>query len=89
MEYSGIINPLDLKTIFVDYLAGSTEIFVLIGVLLLGFIGHYFKMKTPVFLTLSAIFIVITSYYTRSLFIMTSSIILLILGIVIARLIEK
>jgi hypothetical protein len=49
------INPLDLRTLFIDYFLGSTELFIFAFVILLSATAAKFNMSNRIFMTLLAI----------------------------------
>ncbi len=74
MTYEGIVNPLDLKEIFVTYLAGSMEIFFLLAVLGFGYLAARFRMPNQIFLILMGLFVILmaneyTFFFAISIFI--------------------
>lgn len=62
------IQPFDLKTIFVDLFAGDTTLFVFVAALLMSGLAARFRMPSPVFLVLLALFGIILSSVTTTLY---------------------
>ena len=77
---SSFTTPLDLKTIFVNYFAGSMEIFMFMLLIVMAGLAGKYRMPNYVFLMLLIIFSVFMAGTGYSLF--------LILGIIIAGLIS-
>jgi len=70
-----MIQPLDLKTIFVNYLSGSTIIFLFLFIIFLAYLAARLRMPNRILLALSGLFIVMfaslgfQSYYPIVIFI--------------------
>ena len=54
-----MVAPLDLKTIFVNYLAGSMEIFFFLALLAFAYIAARFRMPNSIFLIMMGLFVVL------------------------------
>lgn len=50
------IEPLDLETIFINYLAGSLELYFALALLVIAILGGMFRMPLPVFIIMVAMF---------------------------------
>lgn len=58
MAYTGIVNPLDLWTIFVNYFAGSLLIFFFVALALIVFLASRFRMTNMIVLMMVCLFII-------------------------------
>ena len=76
MAYEGIINPLDLEKIFIGYVAGSVEVFVVLTIIFLAIISAKWKIPTPIFLLFTAILTLVLAGISTTY--------LIIMGIVVA-----
>ena len=61
------LEPLDLETIFVNYFAGSREIFFFIAMALFGYLAARFRMPNQIFLILIGLFIILMQPFGLSL----------------------
>lgn len=59
------IEPLDLKTIFVDYLLGSMELFIFAFVMIFSYVCAKFNMSNRLYLTLLAVCLLLVSLVTQ------------------------
>ena len=53
-----VVYPLDLFSIFVNYLAGSLNIFFGVALIFFAYLGARFRMPNGVFIPLIALFVV-------------------------------
>ena len=86
MTYEGIINPLNLQDILVNYLAGSMEIFVGLALILFAGLAAKFRLTNIAFLMMMALFIILMGGET--LYILTIFIIGIVLYLVVAKMIK-
>ena len=64
-----LVQPLDLQTIFVDYLAGSWSIFFFLALIFFTYLAARFRMPGRVLLPLLAIFVIlIQPWYSSPLY---------------------
>ena len=87
MAYTGIINPLDLKEILVNYLAGSMNIFISIAIVVLAILAASYRMTNVAFLMLLALFLMLLGGQT--LFMLIIIITGLVVGIIISKMIKS
>lgn len=59
MAYTGIVNPLDLWTIFVNFFSGSLLIFFFITLALIVFLASRFRMTNMVVMMMICLFILL------------------------------
>jgi len=59
-----VTQPLDLQTIFVNYFAGTLEIFFFIAMIGFSILAAKFRMPNQIFLIMLGVFIVVmTNFY--------------------------
>lgn len=73
------INPLDLRTIFVDVFSGGTTIFLFLSVLLISILAARFRMNGVVFLVMIVIFSLFIANSVNGLFVLVT----IITGVVV------
>jgi len=62
------LEPLNLQELFVNYFAGSMEIFYFITVILFTYLAARFRMPIQVFFILMGVFVIfMTAYYNAFL----------------------
>ena len=86
MTYEGIINPLNLQDILVNYLAGSMEIFVGLALILFAGLAAKFRLTNIAFLMMMALFIILMGGET--LYILTIFVIGIVLYLVVAKMMK-
>jgi len=81
------IEPLDLRTLFVNTLAGSPNIFLILSVIIMSIGAGYFRMPSFAFLILLGLWMLMleTVLHTGVFTLMT----LIIIGLVIFTLVPK
>ncbi|MGA2130651.1 MAG: hypothetical protein ABSG05_03520 [Candidatus Pacearchaeota archaeon] len=62
------INPLNLYTIFVTYLAGNLTVFIFLAMIGISLLAGRFRMPDRVFMSLIALFGIIMSQYLGGLY---------------------
>ena len=85
MVYEGIINPLDLETIFIGYVAGSVEIFVVLLLIFLAIISAKWKIPTPIFLIFAAVLTLVLAGINTTWLIITGILVAIALVITLAK----
>jgi len=63
MACADYIEPLNLECIFVNIFAGSTDIFVMMAMILIALGAGYFRMRGIIAVSMFALFTVIMSLY--------------------------
>lgn len=86
MAYSGIINPLDLQSILVEHLAGSITIFVILSMIMIGYLASKFRMNSGITFMMLMLFFTTLGIVITGQFLIISIIFLgVTLGIVMWR----
>jgi hypothetical protein len=65
-----VIDPFDFERIFISILAGSTEIFTFISILLISATAAYFRMDSKVMMIMYLLFGIIMSVYIGAVYIL-------------------
>jgi len=65
-----MVQPLDLQTIFVNYVAGSMAIFFFLTILVFAYLAARFRMPNQVFLILIAIFVIFMANFYSLLYVL-------------------
>ena len=73
-----VINPMDLERIFISILAGSTEIFTFLFILIISALAGYFKMDSTVTMIMFLLFGVVMSAYIGAIYVL----IIIIIGLI-------
>ena len=73
-----VIDPFDFERIFISILAGSTEIFTFISILVISAVAAYFRMDSKVMMIMYLLFGIIMSGYIGAIYIL----IILIIGLI-------
>ena len=63
-----MIEPLDLQTIFVNYFAGSMDIFFFIALIFFAYLAARFRMPNSIFLVMMGLFVVLMAGLGYDLF---------------------
>lgn len=66
-----LVEPLNFYQIFVQYFAGSLEIFFFLAAGAFAYLAARFRMTNQVFLLMMALFVVIMSNYYGGLYVLT------------------
>lgn len=64
------LQPLDLESIFINYLAGSAELFTFFSYLIITIGSAYFRMPDKIFLIMIAVFSVMMANYTGGIYVL-------------------
>lgn len=67
---TNFVEPLDLRTILVNYFAGNVDIFSFISVIALAALAAYFKMPDMIFLIMLGLFVVFMAAYMPGLYLL-------------------
>jgi len=65
------LEPLNLRAIFVNYFAGSIEIFYFIAVILFSYLAARFRMPLQVYLVFMIVFVIFLSPFYNLFFVLT------------------
>jgi hypothetical protein len=82
------IQPLDLQTLFVNYLSGSLEIFSFIAVLVIAALAATFRMPNQIALIMFVLFGVIMGVYLGGIYFLAIIITSIMVYYSIARLMK-
>jgi len=58
------VQPLDLETIFINYFAGSTIVFVALAMVFFAYLGAKFRMTNGVFGMFMALFVILLAGFS-------------------------
>lgn len=68
------IEPLDLKTLLVNHLAGNIEVFAFLAFIAISAAAGYFRMKNMIFLALIVLFNVMLADYLGGIYLIVLTI---------------
>lgn len=85
---SAFIEPLDLRTIFVNYLTGNPEMFAFLAVIAISAGSAYFRMPDTIFLIMVALFVIFMAQYMAGLYLIVLVVTSLIIFYGIARVVK-
>ena len=63
------VKPLDFETIFINYFAGSAEIFVVLAMIFYAYLGAQYRMPAGVFGMFMALFIILLAGFKFDTFV--------------------
>lgn len=84
-----VIEPLDLQTIFVNYFAGTLEIFFFLAMIAFAIMGAKFRMPNQIFLILMGLFVVVMANFYPLLYTITIFVVGLFFYYTISKLIKS
>jgi len=82
------VEPLDLQSIFINTLAGTTEIFTFLAFIVVAALAAFFKMPNTITLAMFALFSVLMAQYLGGVFMLVVLIVGLITFFIVARLVK-
>jgi hypothetical protein len=75
-----LVKPLDFEKIFINYFAGSAEIFIVVAMIFFAYLGARFRMPSGVFGMFMALFIILLAGFNFDMFLIPL-IVVLVLGV--------
>ncbi len=84
-DCTGFIQPFDFECIFVNFMAGSMDLFVLIAVIVIAGMGARFRMMNSTLLIMFALFSIIMAQFMSGFYFLA----ILIAGLLISFIIGK
>ena len=74
------VKPLDFETIFINYFAGSGEIFIVLAMIFYAYLGAKYRMPAGVFGIFMALFIILLAGFSINTFLVPLVIVIVMGG---------